>query len=696
MKKVLPLFLLLSFLLSSCMKDHTNDSPLLGVSVSDVVLNSDETKKDIEIQSTFVGILSRTEDVSTHQEASWLKVVLSKGKITLNLEENISVNDRQAKVTLYMGPNRDNISDPDIEVEFLVTQKKNDQFDGLNISELVMSHAAADSTIVLSKNVKNAKVVVESVDDSETVKWCSARLNGGTELTVKVGEYKSRGVRQALSRLLPGNNKVQTDSLTATTAFLVTQKENNVFEGFNATDVKMPSDASEATLTFNNELTGIKSVMIDSATNEPVKKWLTLKIEGKKVLLTAQANASLTDRKAKITLYYPNNGATIDSTTVQTTFNVRQGKKDQIVLEKSSLTVSYEAQTVELSVTSNVGITIKGAAINEQRIGISGYHVEGTTHKIILSFKENKTENIIEDKLSIVSSSNNAVKADLLITQKTNPAITLFDGENKNWSFRKDGGKFQLLVSTLTPDYQVVKKESWITVGSKMRESQGKYYHEITISNYTGEGPLRTDTIFVKNAEVTKKFVVSQDKYLYLSESEVKVEVGKTHQLHVTNKTSNSVVWSSGSSSIASVNSNGLITANKRGSTQIKASIGTYKLIPDYSDKCTVKVFDASDSVLVNRNYGDYVKTNGYVTADCPITIHNNYHLSATIKSVTIVGDNGSTIIQPTTENIVGYVMKTGSSLVVNFPKVNHVNQPKVKVVFTIPGGAEYTSQTDY
>ena len=696
MKKYLSLsFLLLLFLLSSCMKDHTNDSPLLGVSVADVVLNSDDTQKVIEVQSTFAGILSRTEDVSTKQEASWLKVVLGKGKITLNLEENISITDRQAKVTLYMGPNRDNVSDPDIEVEFLVTQKMNDQFEGLNISELVMSSAAGDSTIVLSKNIKNARVQIQSVDDSESVSWCSARINSGTELTVKVSEHKSRGVRQALVRLLPGNNKVQTDSLTATTAFLVTQLQNTVFDGFNTTDVRMPSEASEATLTFDNELTGVKSVMVDSATNE-TPKWLTLKFEGKKVLLTAKANASLTDRKAKVTLYYPNKGNTIDSTTIQTTFNVRQGKKNQIVLDKSSLTVSYEAQTVELTVTSNVGITIQGTAINENRISISGYHVEGTTHKIILSFKENKTEEILKDTLHLVSSTNSTVKADLFITQKTNPAITLFDGESKNWSFRKDGGQFQLLVNTLTPGYKVEKKASWITIGNKTRESKGKYYHLITIQKYGGEGPLRTDTIYVKNDEVTKKFVVSQDKYLYLSESEVLLEVGKTHQLHVTNKTSNSVVWSSGNSSIASVNSNGLITANKRGSTQIKASIGKYKDIDDYNDKCTVKVFDATDSVVVTRNYGEYVKTNGYVTSDCPITIHNNYHQSVTLTSVKIVGDNGSTTIEPTSPTINNNVLKTGSSLVVNFPKLNHVYKPQVELQFKVAGGQTYSSQTDY
>ena len=102
MKKYSSVLLLLFLLLTSCMEDHSNDSPLMGVSISNVVLNSYETQKVIEAQSTFTGIFARTTDLSTNQEATWLKVTLSKGKITLNLEENISIQDRQANVTLYI------------------------------------------------------------------------------------------------------------------------------------------------------------------------------------------------------------------------------------------------------------------------------------------------------------------------------------------------------------------------------------------------------------------------------------------------------------------------------------------------------------------------------------------------------------------------------------------------------------------
>ena len=896
MKKYSSVLLLLFLLLTSCMEDHSNDSPLMGVSISNVVLNSYETQKVIEAQSTFTGIFARTTDLSTNQEATWLKVTLSKGKITLNLEENISIQDRQAKVTLYMGPNRDNVRNPDLETEFLVTQKMNDQFEGLQISELIMTSLAADTAVVLGKDIQKAKVEVQGVDGFNDVNWCSARLNGGNELIVRVNEHKSRGIRQALIRLLP-NSKTPVDSLTASTAFLVTQHQNTVldslafkelefdyeassqvvktdrqlrnikaqiidnetlgaaswcnviiagdsltvkattlntrqdrsaqvtlylpnngtvidsttithtfnvvqhhnavfdgmnipdttisynqtktvlrlrlknpmkgikakvtdeethadaswlsiqaaadsvvmktsvhknkkdrsalvtlyypnskdvndtstvktsyrviqrhntiFDDFTTTDVQMPSEASNATLTFGSELTDIKSVMVDSATNAS-PKGLTLKIEGKKVLLTAKANADMSDRKATVTLYYPNNGTTVGENTVKTTFYVRQSKKEQIVLENKSLTVSYEAQTVEVSVMSNVGIVIQGRAITEQRITISGYHVEGTTHKIILSFKENKIDEVLKDTLHLVSSTNSNVKADLYVTQKTNPAITLFEGETPNWSFRKDGGQFQLLVSTLTPDYKVEKKASWITVGSKTRESMGKYYHMITVQKYTGEGPLRMDTIYVKNDEVTKKFVVSQDKYLYLSETEVKLEVGKTHQLVVTNKTNNPVAWSSANASVVSVNSSGLITAHKRGSAQVKVSIGTYKGISDYSDYCTVKVFDARDSLLVKRNYGDYVKTNGYVTAECPITITNAYHKAISLQSVKIVGDDGDSVILPTSPTINNNVLSSGDDLVVNFPRIIQVYNPKVVINFTVVGGQQYTKEVEY
>ena len=56
------------------------------------------------------------------------------------------------------------------------------------------------------------------------------------------------------------------------------------------------------------------------------------------------------------------------------------------------------------------------------------------------------------------------------------PGPTIREGTGQNRVQIKDGGQFQLLVSTLTPDYKVEKKASWITVGSKTRESMGKYY----------------------------------------------------------------------------------------------------------------------------------------------------------------------------------------------------------------------------
>jgi hypothetical protein len=692
--KKLTSILLLSLLLFSCLKDHENDSPLTGVTISDVTFTFDETQKVIDVQSTFTNISAKIIDTKTNETASWLTVKLAKGKLILNTEENTTICDRQAKVTLYMDGSREHVSNPDLEVSFLVTQKMNDQFEGLNISEVVMDYLAGDSTIVLGKTIQKAKIDVQSVDGVSDVRWGTARLNSSTELNVKVTEHKARGVRQALIRLLPNSNKTPIDSLTATTVFLVTQNQNAVFEGVDSTDVMLSSDACTHTLILHSEPTGIKSLMVDSATNAS-PKWLSVKFEEKAVKFTATSNASMSDRKATVTLYYPN-GTVIDSNTVKMTFNVRQKKKDQSVLEKKSLTLSYEAQAVEMSVTSNVGINIQGKAIDEQRISISGYHIEGTTHKIILNVRENKTESVFKDTLHLVGSGNSGVKADLLITQKTNPTITLFEGEEKEWSFRKDGGVFQLLVSTLTPNYKIEKKASWISIGAKTRQSQDKYYHSVTVREYAGEGPLRTDTIYVKNDEVTQKFVVSQDKYLYLSEANIKMEVGEEHQLRFTNKTTNAVTWKSTDAKVASVSDKGLVTALKRGTTQVKVSIGKYNGIDDYADVCTIKVYDASDSVLITRDYGSYEKTNGYVTAHCPITISNTYKEAITLESVKIVDNNGNSVTWPTSPTINRNVIKKGGSLTVTFPQITNYYKPKVSILFTTANGMEYTKEVDY
>jgi hypothetical protein len=123
--------------------------------------------------------------------------------------------------------------------------------------------------------------------------------------------------RSALVTLYYPNSNDVSDTSTVKTTYRVIQRHNTIFDKSKITDVKMSSEASNATVTFDKELSGIKSMMVDSATNA-TPKWLTIKLDGKKVLLSATANAGLTDRKATVTLYYPNNGTTIDANTVKT------------------------------------------------------------------------------------------------------------------------------------------------------------------------------------------------------------------------------------------------------------------------------------------------------------------------------------------------------------------------------------------
>ena len=896
MRKFFLLFLLIILTLSSCVKEKSSPSPLEGVAVADVTLASYETKKVIDAPSAFGNVLYRAIDMKTNVAANWLTVKLEKGKITLTLEENTTINDRTAQVTLYMGSNRENVDNADLEVSFLVTQKKNEQFDDLELEEVIMSSMAKDSTIVLKKTIQNAKVEVQSVDGfDDEVSWCQVRLNNNKELKIRVSENRSVGERQALVTLLPSkgeddtetasvaflvsqaqntvfdnlelknleftydgpnqvvrtdrqlkdiralvidgetaakatwcsvtvagdsltvkaqtlnvmkdrsaqvtlylpnngetidsttlvktfqvvqhhntvfegteipdttlkhdqlrtvlklklktpmknikpqvideateanvkwltikadadsvvlsaqtfkdagsrsalvtlyypNDKGVGDEATVKTTFRVTQRQNDVFDNFKATDIHLPSDATTKELIFDSELTDIACVMTDSATKAS-PKWLTAKIEGKKVVFTAQANADLGARKAAVTLYYKN-GSTIGDNTVKTTFNIRQAMKEQILLDETKYVVAYNQKTLEIPITSNVGYKITGQAMTEGRISWSGTQLEGTKWKLIISFnKENETEVAITDVLHIASTTNSNLQVDLTIVQKTNPLITLSPNTNQN--FRKGGGSFQLMVNTLTPDYKIVKEASWITIGNKIHDGLGKFHHEITIQRYDGAGPLRKDTLFIKNDEVTQKLVITEDKYIYLSATEIKLEVGQEYDLNCTNHTNNPLSWRSDNRNVATVNSSGRVTALQSGQTRIYASIGSYVGVQDYNDYCTVKVFTVTDSVSIVRGSGEYKKDNGFVDALCPVTITNGYHGAITLQSVEIVGDDNSTHISattPTPQTISGMVVKSGESKSVNFSQLTNVLNPKVVLKFSC-NGKDYTKEVTY
>ena len=169
-------------------------------------------------------------------------------------------------------------------------------------------------------------------------------------------------------------------------------------------------------------------------------------------------------------------------------------------------------------------------------------------------------------------------------------------------SFAKEGGEFNLPIKTLTPNYNISRKGSWIGIGTKVISGTGQYadqyYHKITIPYFSGDAFERRDTITITNFKEKVTFPILQHKYVYLNKASHEIEEGQSFTLVAKTNTGRTITWKSGNYSIASVY-DGVVTAIDRNTRErtlrdngpdgapkirITASIGSYSGIEDYND----------------------------------------------------------------------------------------------------------------
>ena len=320
-----------SIIISSCNPEATYPSPLEGVLVQSQKLEADETSRTIEVGSRLDDVAAKVTDMATNAPATWLDVTVGKTTIVLKLQENITISDRKASVTLFYNGNRSDLSNPDVNVVFYVEQKRNKMFDGLNVEEVKMSYMKADTLININTKLKN---VTASVTDKEEkpLDWCQVKIFE-TGFQIKVTENIENSVRQAFVRLYPSNNSTEADSLLAKSVFLVTQNTNPVLDSLNIEEVVMPYEDGKKVVKTNRQLKDIRVIVTDENTQER-SSWCTAKVAGDSITLHANLLTGKTDRTAMVTLFRPNNGEVIDSATIAYTFKVRQAHND--VIENTS------------------------------------------------------------------------------------------------------------------------------------------------------------------------------------------------------------------------------------------------------------------------------------------------------------------------------------------------------------------------
>lgn len=215
--------LMTTFMIGACTPKHQYPSPLKGVNIENQTLEYDETQKSISVNSYMVSVVGKCIDVESGEVSRWVRVKTAQQRVDLELIENTTIYDRKARVELTVDTDRDDIDKSVSKVEFYVTQKKSQQFNGIVIDDLVFDYKGKDTTLVLSRSLNNTKTEVRGLS-GEAVAWCSVHLSGDL-LKIKVDAHHNIGDRQALVKLLPTVNGSPADSITANVSFMVTQNQ---------------------------------------------------------------------------------------------------------------------------------------------------------------------------------------------------------------------------------------------------------------------------------------------------------------------------------------------------------------------------------------------------------------------------------------------------------------------------------------
>jgi len=174
------------------------------------------------------------------------------------------------------------------------------------------------------------------------------------------------------------------------------------------------------------------------------------------------------------------------------------------------------------------------------------------------------------------------------------------------------------LTATVKPSNATNKGVTWSSSDSSVAtvDSNGKVTAKkagkVTITVTTKDGQYKADCI----VEVTKIDVTG----VSLNKTSLDLNIGGTYKLAATIKPSNAtnkgVTWSSSDTSIATVDSNGKVTAKKAGTVTITVTTKDGK----FTEKCTVKVTEVKvTGVSLNKTSLD-------------LTVGGTYKLAATVK----------------------------------------------------------------
>lgn len=242
-------------------------------------------------------------------------------------------------------------------------------------------------------------------------------------------------------------------------------------------------------------------------------------------------------------------------------------------------------------------------------------------------------------------------------------------------------------------DINIVSSVSWITVAPKTRALVQENLSITVAPNETYQD--RDGKVTIKGDEgISLIFTIhqAQKDYIKLDKNSVSILDDETINLSYTTNVSGTVTWSSSNPKVATVDSNGLVTAVSKGETTITVKTQDGKC----SDSCTVTIKRFSDGISVYCSGGSFMMNGTLILYGSKMNwyVSNSTGHTVTVDSVYLVdGENGN----KTGKLSLNSELQSGNSVgwTISVPLVG-IHYP-VTAIFTISyNGKTYTASGRY
>lgn len=271
---------------------------------------------------------------------------------------------------------------------------------------------------------------------------------------------------------------------------------------------------------------------------------------------------------------------------------VYQAGEGILTLTQNEYNINSSSQELNIEINSNFEYAVEMPdvewlhEVTAQTRGIS-------THSLRLSIEENESYDGRSAKIRIYDK-NSSISEEVVINQSQKNALII---DKKEFIFDENGGTFSVGINS-NIDYKVSISGNWITESTATTRSLSATSHTFIVSAISANSD-REGTITFSDTKtgISEKVIVKQNRTIYFDNNTLTLMEGSEKIINVTNKSGQTITWSSSNPSVASVDNNGTTKALSKGNAIITATTADGM----HTCKCEVTVQNITDCVSMMR-----------------------------------------------------------------------------------------------